>query len=231
MRRLSERARLEGMLAIRKALETVRRGPAKPQLTVAPEPEHTTWWQPPDDAADVSRMLTALPDVPLDTNGIGLASALDRIADSIERIAAQLDSYHVERAQHLDAIEFLLREMLIGTVQPTTATPVVLGGVVAPVEPADADDDDISIIPDGTPLAVNSIVEVRSRFHDRWIPGFTIAEAVDEPNRRRYRLTRRSDGIPLPILFDACDVRGTTSNARATTGPLPRADRDTRSRA
>jgi hypothetical protein len=48
---------------------------------------------------------------------------------------------------------------------------------------------------------------VRSRFHDRWIGGFTIAETVNTPGRRRYRLTRRSDGIPLPILFDACDVR------------------------
>jgi len=228
MRRLSDRARLEGMLALRKALDTVRRGqPKPPQLSVAPEPD-STWWQQPDDAIDVAT-LAALPDLPLDTTDGGFARALDRIADSVERIAAQLDSYHVERAQHLDAIEFLLREMVIGTVQPTGASAVVLGGVVAPVETLPGDD--ISIIPDGTPLAVNSVVEVRSRFHDRWISGFAISEIVDEPNRLRYRLTRRSDGIPLPILFDACDVRATTSAERADAGPLPRARSDTRSRA
>jgi hypothetical protein len=219
------------MLALRKALDTVRRGqPKPPQLAIAPEPEPDTmtWWQQPDEPLEVARELAALPDEPLGAQGIGLASSLDRIADSIDRIAAQLDAYHVERAQHLDAIEFLLREMVIGTVQPTGASSVVLGGVVGPVDAPG--DDDISIIPDGTPLAVHCIVEVRSRFHDRWISGFTIAETVDEPGRLRYRLTRRSDGIPLPILFDACDVRAASSAERAATGPLPRARSDTRSR-
>jgi hypothetical protein len=217
MRRLSDRARLEGMLALRKALETVRRGqPAPPALTVAPEPadEETKWWKQPDETQEAQRTLAALPDAPLGAKGVGLAAALDRIADSIERIAAQLDSYHVERAQHLDAIEFLLREMLIGTVQPTGASAVVLGGVVGPVD-VDLSDEDISIIPDSTPLAADRVVEVRSRFHDRWISGFAIAEVVDEPGRMRYRLTRRSDGIPLPILFDACDVRAATPAERA----------------
>ena len=74
--------------------------------------------------------------------------------------------------------------------------------------------------PDGCPLVVDAAVEVRSRFHDRWIGGFTFAEAVDTPGRRRYRLTRRSDGIPLPILFDACDVRAASSSYR----PQERAD-------
>jgi hypothetical protein len=220
MRRLSDRARLEGMLALRRALDTVRRSqPKGPQLSIAPEPEPTTWWQQSDAPLDVARELAALPDEPLDSN-IGLALAVDRIAESIERIAAQLDAHHVERAQHLDAIEFLLREMVIGTVQPTAASAVVLGGVVAPVDAPG--DDEISIIPDATPLTVQRIVEVRSRFHDRWISGFMIAEVVEEPGRLRYRLTRRSDGIPLPILFDASDVRAASSGEHAATGPLPR---------
>jgi hypothetical protein len=54
-------------------------------------------------------------------------------------------------------------------------------------------------------------VEVRSRFHDRWISGFSISESVDTPGRCRYRLTRLSDGIPLPILFEACDVRAVSN--------------------
>jgi len=67
---------------------------------------------------------------------------------------------------------------------------------------------DITLVADGFPLEVDTPVEVRSRFHDRWICGFAVAEAIDGGRGpRRYRLTRRSDGIPLPLLFDAHDVR------------------------
>ena len=78
-------------------------------------------------------------------------------------------------------------------------------------------DDEISIVTDGSLLDADTAVEVRSRFHDRWISGFSIAEAVDTPGRCRYRLTRLSDGIPLPILFEACDVRA-ASNAHGRNG-------------
>jgi hypothetical protein len=203
MRRLSERARLEGMLALRKALDGVRR----PQL-VGPAP-------------DFER--AAIPGEPAHApaeRDVELMKGLDRIADSIERVAAQLDSYHQERAEHLDAIEFLLRELVIGSVPSPANRPVVLGGVIEREiedhereislvvdEVAPAALDEVAPAVDEVALAVDAAVEVRSRFHDRWIGGFTIAEAVNTPGRRRYRLTRRSDGIPLPILFDACDVR------------------------
>jgi hypothetical protein len=200
IRRLTERARLEGMLALRKAVDGVTRRTREP---VAAE---STWWRPVDAPADdeIAPSLApeaeprSLPAAP----AITLTAALQGIAESIDALAAQLDAYHVERVQHLDAIEFLLRELVIGSMQPTAAPPLVLGGVVEPLA-----DDEIVILPDGGPLVAGRAVEVRSRFHDRWISGFSIAEVVDEPTRMRYRLTRRSDGIPLPILFDACDVR------------------------
>ena len=141
-------------------------------------------------------------------------SRVDEVARPHRRLdrtrRAQLDSYHLERAEHLDAIEFLLREMVIGSVPVTGSRSIVLGGVVEPGS-RDREEDDIAILPEGYPLVVDTAVEVRSRFHDRWISGFNIAEAVDTPGRCRYRLTRRSDGIPLPILFDACDVRAASS--------------------
>jgi len=209
MRRLSDRARLEGMLALRKALDTVRRvqpnAPAALEAASASDSiGDTKWWQRADEPSEMPRILAAVPDAPVSARELGAAGALDRIANAIDRIAEQLDSYHVERAQHLDAIEFLLREIVIGTVQPAAAPSMVHGGVVAPIDLAV---DDITVIPDGAPLATDTSVEVRSRFHDRWISGFAIAEAIDAPGRLRYRLTRRSDGIPLPILFDARDVR------------------------
>jgi hypothetical protein len=196
MRRLSERARLEGMLALRKALDGVRRPP-----TAALERAQIG---APDDlaAADVDLDLVE-PDArsAMSARDTEFLHSLDRIDDSIERVAAQLDSYHQERSEHLDAIEFLLREMVIGAVPPSANRPGVLGGVIEEGER------EISLVIDESALGVDAAVEVRSRFHDRWIGGFTIAETVNTPGRRRYRLTRRSDGIPLPILFDACDVR------------------------
>jgi hypothetical protein len=204
MRRISERARLEGMLALRKALDGVRRG-----QSAALPPERGA---PPADNVDVVTPHVASARLDRDAE---LLKGLDRIAASIERVAAQLDSYHQERAEHLDAIEFLLREMVIGTIPGPTpepaSRPTVLGGVIDTDEHeislVDAEQREISLVVDEVTLAVDAAVEVRSRFHDRWIGGFTIAEAVNTPGRRRYRLTRRSDGIPLPILFDACDVR------------------------
>lgn len=222
IRRLSERARLEGKLALRKALDGVRGRSSEPVST------EQAWWQPvdapPDD--DIAPLLGAvaepflLPPAPATT----LTAALERIAESIDGLAAQLDAYHVERAQHLDAIEFLLRELVIGSMQPTAAPPLVLGGVI---EPQALGEDDIAIIPDG-PLVAGRSVEVRSRFHDRWISGFSIAEVVDDPTRTRYRLTRRSDGIPLPILFDACDVRGAAAAEPERSTPTPRTGTRTR---
>jgi hypothetical protein len=204
MRRISERARLEGILALRKALDGVRRG----QSAAVPAERAA----PPVDGVD---LVTPHAESAALDHDSELRKGLDRIADSIERIAAQLDSYHQERAEHLDAIEFLLREMVIGTIpasSPVSASrPTVLGGVIDTEEHeislVDAEKREISLVVDEVALAVDAAVEVRSRFHDRWIGGFTIAEAVNTPGRRRYRLTRRSDGIPLPILFDACDVR------------------------
>jgi hypothetical protein len=227
IRRLSERARLEGMLALRTAVDKVRRRGSEPVA----EP---TWWQPvdaaPADAAPADEIAALLavdaessssPPLP----AITLGAALERIAESIDGLAAQLDAYHVERVQHLDAIEFLLRELVIGSMQPTAAPPVVLGGVV---EPKALDGDDIQILPDAGPLVVGTSVEVRSRFHDRWISGFSLAEIVDEATRTRFRLTRRSDGIPLPILFDACDVRAATMPEPERTAPAPRTQTRTR---
>ena len=246
MRRLSERARLEGMLALRKALEGVRRTQAEVEqssdvdlrasFTERPEADDSTWWRRAEATRDDEQMLAKqFATASLDDPNLETAKALDRIADSIERIGAQLDSYHLERAEHLDAIEFLLREMVIGTVQPSQGRSVVLGGVVDPdeLDRAELDrDDSIAILPDGFPLEPDTAVEVRSRFHDRWIAGFSIAEAVDEPGRCRYRLTRRSDGIPLPILFEACDVRAlSTTYDRKNTPSSRSAQSESRTRA
>jgi hypothetical protein len=223
MRRLSDQARLEGMLALRKALDGVRRGQqaaraAGDEIVHASlssrhrgEPSNRLRRAENERSAPAADRVDE--EVAADEPGLvesehdgEWGKGLDRIADSIERVAAQLDSYHHERAEHLDAIEFLLREMVIGMIPASAGRPIVLGGVIDR-ETMARTDREISLVDDGDALEVDVPVEVRSRFHDRWIGGFTIAETANSPGRRRYRLTRRSDGIPLPILFDECDVR------------------------
>jgi hypothetical protein len=238
MRRLSDRARLEGMLALRKALEGVRRGGQAAARNAGDGIARATLREQRIEDGSWSRRsgMTYDDEIVLDIESddadprgiptsagydLELAKALNRISDSIERIGAQLDSYHLERAEHLDAIEFLLREMVISTVPATANRSSIFGGVVE--NGTRHPDDEISILPDGYPLEMETEVEVRSRFHDRWISGFSIAEAVETPGRCRYRLTRRSDGIPLPILFEACDVRAaSSSNGRASSSSSSR---------
>jgi hypothetical protein len=227
LRRVSDRARVEGMRALRQALDGIRGlGGNMPggdvhfvraSLSNRPDADESIWSRDAEterdevtsqDAAQNTMVDESTP-VHVTERDVELSKGLDRITDTIERLAAQLDSYHHEHAEHLDTIEFLLREIVINTVPPSAARPTVLGGVIDP-EAIDLTGPDITTIADGYPLEVDMAVEVRSRFHDHWICGFAIADAVEGPGGCRYRLTRRSDGIPLPILFDACDIRATT---------------------
>lgn len=54
-----------------------------------------------------------------------------------------------------------------------------------------------------TSISVGSPVEVRSRFDDRWIHGFSVAGVGDDG----YQLRRLSDGSILPVWFPADAVR------------------------
>jgi hypothetical protein len=228
LRRVSDRARVEGMRALRQALDGIRglggRMPGgdiyvvRASLSNRPDADKSIWSRDAEtergevtspDAAQNTTVDESTP-VHLTERDVELTQGLDRIADTIERLAVQLDSYHHKLAEHLDAIEFLLREIVIGAVPVSAARSVVLGGVIDP-EAIDLTSPEITTIADGYPLEVDTPVEVWSRFHDRWICGFAIADAVEGPGGCRYRLTRRSDGIPLPIPFDASDVRATTS--------------------
>ena len=214
---IAVRARIEGMRALQQTVDRLRspiRRPAGGDLyLVRGSSEHradqSVWWSLADPGADDDAP-PAADDATVETRAPGdntdVTESLDRIAAIIEGLSAQLAAYHCERAQHLDAIEFLLREVVLGGAAPAPRS-LVLGGVIEPdaIEPSGAD---ITIIAEHLPLEVDTAVEVRSRFHDRWICGFAIAEAIETAmGPCRYRLTRRSDGIPLPILFEACDVR------------------------
>jgi hypothetical protein len=225
-RALPERARIEGTRAIQGLFDGVRnqfaRSPA-PDLYVVHgssprRPDEPVWWSRADPGADyetadaASSVVATTPSASFTASDAEVTKSLERIAETIDRLAAQLDAAHTERADHLDAIEFLLREMVLGGA--ASSHPIVLGAI-ADRDAIAAASSEISLLTDGFPLEVDTAVEVRSRFHDRWICGFAIAEAIESTaGPCRYRLTRRSDGIPLPILFDAHDVRAASAYER-----------------
>jgi len=136
-----------------------------------------------------------------------LVNALHRVAESFERIAESLESDRRDRQVQLDAVEFLMREMVLGAAQPTAVSPAVLGGTIDSVALVGHAESGIDIDLSEAPLRVGTLVEVRSRFHDHWVHGFAVTEYFPGPARRGYRLRRHTDTEPLPLLFDAADVR------------------------
>jgi len=101
-----------------------------------------------------------------------LVNALHRIADAFESIAASLEIDRRDRREQLDAVEFLLREMVLGFAPPTAANPSVLGGSIDPdalgAGGRPARSRRRRHRPHPSPDRRRHTVEVRSRFHDRW---------------------------------------------------------------
>jgi hypothetical protein len=139
-----------------------------------------------------------------------LVNTLDRVADAFENIAESLEADRRDRRVQLDTVEFLLRELVLGFAQPTAVPPVVLGGSIDAEAPSDGQHYGVDIDLSDVPIAVDTIVDVRSRFHDRWVHGFAVSEYIPGPTRRGYRLRRITDTDQLPLLFDAADVRRAT---------------------
>ena len=166
-----------------------------------------------------------------------LVQALTRVADTFSRIAdgldadrrerrAQFEADRRDRRTQLDAVEYLLREMTVGVGGATSVPPVVVGGSIEPesIEPhapnrRELDEADIDLT--DLPIELDAPVEVRSRFHDGWVSGFTVADYVRGPDGNGYRLRREAEGEPLPMRYDPADVRraGATSELPP---PLPR---------
>jgi hypothetical protein len=147
-----------------------------------------------------------------------LFAALHRIAGAFEKIAEGLETDRRDRRHQLDAVEFLLREMVLGFAPPTATPPVVVGGSIEPDALAARSLGRVDIDLSDTPIAVGTAVEVRSRFHDRWVHGFAVAEYVVGPERRGYRLRRMAEPDQLPLLFEEADVRSATLTSDL---PLP----------
>lgn len=198
MRRFSDRLRASCASLLRSELDGVRA-------------EFTTSWTSSFD--ELRRDLVAQRDeveARVAEHNMELVNTLHRVADAFESIAESLEVDRRDRPAQLDAVEFLLREIVIGFAQPSAAPPVVLGGTVDPAALRANPRGEVDIDLSDPPIPVDARVEVRSRFDDHWVHGFAVAEYVSGAGRCGYRLRRLAETEPLPLLFDAADVCRTT---------------------
>jgi hypothetical protein len=112
---------------------------------------------------------------------------------------------------------FAMRERVIGGSMPTGPERVI--DLVEPEpepEPEPTPQPEFAAAPTLTavpsppaspPRSIEIAVEVRGRFGDRWVDGFEICEVMTTPEGPRYRLRRQRDGVVLPELFDATNIR------------------------
>lgn len=58
-------------------------------------------------------------------------------------------------------------------------------------------------------LSPGTEVEVRTRYEGRWVSGFQVDAVQSDRSQRRdhYLLRRRSDGVVLPVVFHAGEIR------------------------
>jgi hypothetical protein len=89
-------------------------------------------------------------DATLETfSGAALVGALNRVADSFEKVVEGLDTDRRERWARLDDLDALLRELVISLRPPTSVPPVIVGGSIdaSVEEQIDLSQPDIAIDP------------------------------------------------------------------------------------
>jgi hypothetical protein len=114
------------------------------------------------------------------------------------RLAMQAD--RAERRAMLDTLSLLVGRIGDAPAIPAPPRERVVGGSM-PVGPESLID----------LRALEDASEVCCRRGDRWLDGFEIGEKVEDDFGVRYRLRRRTDGVMLPELFAASDIRPAAS--------------------
>ena len=110
-----------------------------------------------------------------------LFSTLYRVADAFEKIAEGLDADRRDCRQQLDAVEFLPREVGTRIRAADRSSAIRRRGLDRARRAGDRFGGRADIDLSESPIPVGTPVEVRSRFHDRWVHGFAVAEYVVGP--------------------------------------------------
>jgi hypothetical protein len=174
---------------------------AGPPVAPGPQPEAPAG---PPPAAAVDMPPPPLPAPPAPSATAELQAELLKVLDVVTRMCDHVIEYlEADRSERRMIFETLERVVnAIGQPVPVNGTarppaPRVVGGSL-PATPE-------KVIDVREP---DTAVEVRCLFGDRWVDGFEICEVIkDNGADIRYRLRRRVDGVVLPELFDAADIR------------------------
>ena len=173
--------------------------PASPVASPAPLVQPPAAETAPEQAPAVPRTPDTGPPPapPLVDVSLELIKILGAVTTMCDRV---LDFVDADRAERLRMIE-VLAQLSRAATAPEPSRPFgngerVVGGSMVP-----GPDPTIDLRRPETP------VEVRCRFGDRWVDGFEIFEVLQTDPDVRYRLRRRVDGVVLPELFGAADIR------------------------
>jgi hypothetical protein len=172
---------------------------APPQMWSQPPTNSTNWAPPPAEAA------APAPPAPVADLQAELLKVLEVVTRMCDHVIDYIEADRIERRTMVETLTNLTQAL-----QQPAATVVASPPALPPVErvvggsmPA-APERVIDVRDDHDETAV----EVRCLFGDRWVDGFEICEVIKDNGRGiRYRLRRRVDGVVLPELFDAADIR------------------------
>jgi hypothetical protein len=131
-----------------------------------------------------------------DTGRVDVVRVLDAVTALCDRVVEYIEADRTERRLVIDALTRVAQSLDASATRAPDDGSRVLGGSM----PA-TDENTVDLRERAT------AVEVRCRFGDRWVDGFEIFDVVSDQFGVRYRLRRRVDGVVLPELFRATDIR------------------------
>ncbi len=161
------------------------------------------------------------PDVRGETTGAAPATGdVVRVLHAVTALCDRVVDYiEADRAERRLVVDALTR--ISGALDRAPATAVADHAVTPPAVTPPAPEpraprDGERVLGGSMPATVDRVldlrgqqtaVEVRCRFGGRWVDGFEIFDVITDEFGARYRLRRRVDGVVLPELFLATDVR------------------------
>jgi hypothetical protein len=159
-----------------------------------------------------------------------LLRVLDAVTSMCDHVIEYIEADRAERPLMIEALSRLNRSLAEREIAGSNGTNGMHGPVALEEHRAAALEEHVvagSLEAGPEPIidltdaerAEETAVEVRCRFGDRWVDGFEICEALHEEAGVRYRLRRRVDGVVLPDLFGAADIRHIETFEQLTSVP------------
>ncbi len=206
------------LLVVKQHAEAGRKAQnGNPAAQWAPPQMWSQSWPLPNAGADPRPAPSPPAPTPPAAESPDLLRILDTVTRLCERVMDALDEDRAERRVMVEALTRLTDALPAGSpvveLAPAEPTGERLIGGSMPAGPEPEPEPVIDIRDN------DRSVEVRCRFGDNWVDGFEICEAINTELGVQYRLRRRVDGVVLPELFDAADIRHVETFEELTATP------------